>query len=167
MEQIKAWPVPPRRVFAAMILPEVCLVSVLLMGAVFIRALMSEHLAPVVVAIILLLPLLVFAWVALDNAVFLFAPVRFVPGQDGALQNAGRGLVMMLLRMLLLAVVLLLGGGAAFATFFLAYEVGGVAKGVASMLAAVAVWGVLFLVDLGLVWLGGVTFKRFDVARDR
>ena len=167
MDQIKAWPVPPRHAFAAMILPEVCLVSVLLMSAVFIRALMSEHLAPVVVAIILLLPLLVFAWVALDNAVFLFAPVRFVPGQDGALQNAGRGLVMMLLRMLLLAVVLLMGGGAAFATFFLAYEVGGVAKGVASMLAAVAVWGVLFLVDLGLVWLGGVTFKRFDVARDR
>ncbi len=168
MEVIKAWPVSPFRLFVATLLPEVFLVSVLLMGAVALRTLLpGGGFHPIILGIICLQPLLVLAWLALDNAAFLFLPVRFTPGQEGALQNAGRGMLVMLLRMVMLALVAGLGGGIAVGTFFLS-KGGAEAAGTADyVVAGVALWCTVLLIDLALLWLGGRTLRAFDVARDR
>ncbi len=167
MEVIKAWPIRPARLFAAMLLPEVLVVSALLGAAILGRALFLGQLEPPVLALAALLPTIVFAWVALDNAVFLFSPVRIVPGQEGALQNVGRGVVMMLLRLALLLLVAALGGLPAFAVHALARGVLDLPPTSALLLAGGALGAVLLATDLGLVLLGGFVLKRFDVARDR
>jgi len=167
MDVVKAWPVGPRRLFFALLLPETCLVSVLLIAAVALRASFEDTLHPITIGIIALLPLLVFGWVALDNAVFLFAPVRFVPGQEGALQNAGRGVILMLVRVALVAV----GTALAALAWMLARSVGeellGWSTSATMTLVGLAVWGAVFAVDVLLVLTGGWLFRRFDVARDR
>ncbi len=167
MEVIKAWPLSARRLFLAMLLPEVVLVSVLIVTAILLRALAVSEFGPTTVGIAAVVPLTVLAWVALDNAVFLLSPVRFVPGQDGALQNAGRGMVMMLLRLVLLAVVGAVGGGAGIGSYMLATNVAGAGPNVGLAAAFAALLGALLLVDVGLIFLGGHFFNRFDVARDR
>lgn len=167
MEVIKAWPIRPSRLFAAMLLPEVLVVSGLLAAAILGRAVLVGQFQPLVLALVALLPTIVFAWVALDNAVFLFAPVRIVPGQEGALQNVGRGVVMMLLRMALLFLVAALGGLPAFGVHLLAREVLDFPPTSALLLAAGAFEVVLLAIDLGLVLVGGLVLQRFDVARDR
>ncbi len=167
MERIRTWPLPPRRVFLGMLVPQVCLVTLLLEVAVLLRCLLSGSFPPGVLLIVLALPLVAFAWIAIDNALFLLVPVRFVPGQEGTLQNAGRALVMMFVRLLFLVVV----GGPAATAGVLAYvgvEDGlGAGEAAAGMAAALAVSAVLLLADLGLVFLGGLALGRFDVARDR
>ncbi len=167
MEVIRAWPLAPAGVFLATLLPEVVVVSVLLSGAVLLQALLLSRLHPVLLGIVPCLPFLVLSWVALDNAVFLFAPVRVVPGHEGALQNAGRGLLLMFVRMLFLGLVLFLGGGAALAAGFGTRELLGWST-TASAAAAFAVLALaLAALDLFLIWLGGQVLQRFDVARDR
>lgn len=166
MESLKAWPLRPWQVFAAMLLPEVLLVSALLVGAVVLRMAMADSLNPVALGVAGGLPFLVFAWVALDNAIFLFLPVRFVPGQEGALQNMGRGIILVFLRMVSLALVVSVsvGGALALGLGLLRLEV----DRMWAMTGAYCVgWGVLFLWDLVLVWIGGAMFRRFDVAADR
>jgi len=167
MEVIKAWPLPPRRIFAAMLLPEICMVSGLLTAAIVVRSLAGGDFHPGVIAILLLIPPVVAAWVALDNIVFLFAPVRFVPGQEGALQNAGRGALMLFLRMIALAAVALVGGGPAFGVAWFLREFVGASDTVVYVAATAVLFAALVLLDLALVLLGGLVLSRFDVARDR
>jgi len=59
---------------------------------------------PVLVQCLALTPVVVYAWVSLDNAVFLFFPVKFIPGQDGAVHHIGRSLLLLVLRLFLLSV---------------------------------------------------------------
>ncbi|MEM7310386.1 MAG: putative ABC exporter domain-containing protein [Planctomycetota bacterium] len=166
MEAIKAWPLSPARLFVAMLLPEVALVSVLAAVPVFASALLSNGVEWFVVALLLTLPLLAFAWVSLDNAVFLLMPVRMVPGQEGALQNAGRSILLFFLRGILITTV----GGCAFVGGFLVHRLvlelwGGERQ---ALVAGAAVgWLVLLAADFLLVLFGAWTFRRFDVARDR
>jgi len=167
MDVVKAWPVGPGRLFFAMLLPETCLVSVLLIAAVALRASFEDTLHPVTIGIVALLPLLVFGWVALDNAVFLFAPVRFVPGQEGALQNAGRGVILMLLRAVLVAVGATLAALAWMLARYLAENLLGWSETATMVLVGLAIWFAVFAVDGLLIWTGGWLFRRFDVARDR
>ena len=49
-------------------------------------------------------------WMALDNALFLLWPIRVIPGQEGAVQNMGRNLVLLFLRVLLFTALLALTG---------------------------------------------------------
>ena len=119
------------------------------------------------IGVVSLLPLVVFAWVAVDNAVFLFAPVRFVPGQEGAVQNAGRGLILMMFRFLLVGVGTTLAVTAYFAGEMLATDVFGASEPGARALGAFWVWTSLFFIDAVLVWIGAWCLRRFDVAADR
>jgi len=166
MEVIKAWPLPAIRIFTATILPEVMLVTLLLLGAVLLRAALAGELYPLTLVVCGFQPLLVLAWVALDNAIFLFVPIRFVPGQEGALQNAGRGMLLMLARVFFLFVALVVPGGvgALVRLFATALEVHPRIGWAAAIGAA---WGSLLAMNIVLLFLGGVAFRRFDVARDR
>lgn len=167
MEIIKSWPVAPTKLFIAMLLPEVVLVSVLLTTGVLAQGLLLGDLQPATGGVVAMVPAFVLLWVALDNAVFLFAPVRFVPGQDGALHNAGRAAVMMVLRGLLLGVV---GGLIVLSVMALAWLLGRVLEWeeeLALTLALAVAWLELVLAAFGLCWIGGRMLRRFDVARDR
>ncbi|MAB79085.1 MAG: hypothetical protein CMJ89_06995 [Planctomycetes bacterium] len=166
MEIIKAWPISEARIFTAMIVPEVFLVSVLLMGAVLLRAAVSTEFHPLVLAICGFQPLLVLAWVALDNAIFLVVPIRFVPGQEGALQNAGRGMLLMLARFLFLGLAVGIPVGLGGLTWRILGELD-VPVHIATLVGGGVAWGALMLTNLALLGLGGVALRRFDVARDR
>ncbi len=167
MELVKAWPLAPWRVFLATILPETLFVSGLVVLAVAGRAAWMGAFHPVVLAVVAFQPLVVLTWVALDNAVFLHSPVRYVPGQESALQHMGRSLVLMLLRMLVLAIVVVVGLAPAAGVAFLLHGVAGVAKEPTTVVAAAVAWLGIVAVDLGLVWFGGRMLARFDVARDK
>ena len=167
MESIKTWPVPPARIFAACLLPQVALVAVLLSAAILARAGFTGSFHPGLLGVLGGLPLLVMAWVAIDNVVFLLAPVRFAPGQEGTLQNAGRAMVLMFLRALFLFVV---GIPLALVWMLLRYALEDLVQldvAQAAGLATAAAALLLALVDGGLIWLGGRALRRFDVARDR
>jgi hypothetical protein len=166
MEQIKAWPVRPSLVFLATLLPEVLLVSGALSAGILARAAITSAFHPAIFGVLLLQPLVTLAWVALDNAVFLFSPVRYSPGQEGALQHMGRSLVLMLLRVALLAVVALVAGGPAVLTYWLTES--STDDAASAFVASGAVgWTCLLAVNGGLILLGGKMLERFDVARDK
>jgi hypothetical protein len=166
MESVKAWPLSSRRIFFAMLLPEVLLVSLLIAVAVLVKSAIDGAVEPVAVAAIVSVPLITFAWVAVDNAVFLLMPVRMVPGQEGALQNAGRGLLLLFLRMLLIGIPLGLASLVATLVWH-AFQALHPNESAAATGAFAAGWCVLLGLDLLLVELGAWTFRRFDVARDR
>lgn len=166
MDVIKSYPLAPWRVFLATLLPEISLVTVLLCVALVIRVVVTREYHPSIVAMMVSLPGVVLAWVAIDNAVFLFSPVRYVPGQEGLLNHAGRSMVVMLLRMLMLLGVAIGVGLAVGATMlaqsWLEFD-NSVAMGIGVMLGVLALIGE----DVLLVMLGGKLLARFDVARDR
>ncbi len=167
MVQIKAWPVSSRRVFLGTLLPVVTLISVMLGAAIWLRlALLGLH-DPVAEVIPLVLPLLTFAWLAVENIVYLFAPVRYVPGQEGSLHHTGRAIVLVLLRLLLMAVVLGLVGICAGLVYNIGPEYFGLGEQEAMWLSMACGFDVLLLVDYGLYHAGGRMLKRFDVARDQ
>lgn len=166
MEEIKAWPLAPRRLFLAMLLPEVCLVSALIVAGLLFQGELRGSDGAKTLALTLALPLVVLAWVALDNAVFLFAPVRSVPGQEGVLQNAGRGVVVFFLRALAFGVVAVVGGGGYWLAALAVERLldgsprSSFAAGTLALLAA------LFGMNALLVWAGGLALRHFDVSRD-
>jgi hypothetical protein len=166
MEQIKAWPVRPTLVFLATLLPEVLLVSGALYAGILLRAAFTSEFHPAILAVLALQPLVTLAWVALDNAVFLFSPVRYSPGQEGALQHMGRSVVLMLLRAVLFGIVLIVAGGPAALAY---YVVNGSLDydATALSIAIVVTWTGLLAVDGLLLLLGGKMLQRFDVARDK
>jgi hypothetical protein len=166
MVWIKAWPVDPTRTFVAMLAPQVLLTTLLVAVAAWIRLSVLGSREPVAWLLPLGLPPLAFAWLAVDNVVFLFAPFRPVPGQEGSLHNTGRAILTLLVRLSLMFAVLgsAVGVGALLVSFgpeLLGLEErSAVAIGVA--VGALA----LLAVDLGLARLGGALLRRFDVARD-
>jgi len=167
MDLVKAWPLAPWRIFLATILPEVVLVSTFLVVAVVGRAIWIGAFHPIVLAVVLFQPLVVLTWVALDNAVFLHSPVRYVPGQESALQNMGRSILLMLLRGVVLLVATAVALAPAVGVGFLLHFGLEMTKESAIAIAAGVGWLGLLAVDGGLVWIGGRILGRFDVARDR
>ncbi len=167
MDLVKAWPLAPWRIFLATILPEALLVSTFLVVAVVGRALWIGTYHPLLVGVVLFQPLIVLTWVALDNAVFLHSPVRYAPGQESALQNMGRSIVLMLLRgiVLLIAVAVALAPAAGVG-FTLRFALETTQETAIAVAAGVGWLGIL-AVDCGLLWFGGRMLSRFDVARDR
>jgi hypothetical protein len=166
MDVVKSWPLAPWRIFLATLLPEVLLVSLLLGGAVGLRVAITGDAHPLIMAVLAALPLGVLAWVSIDNAVFLFSPIRYVPGQEGLLQHAGRSVVLMLLRAFALGLAAL----AVTAAVLLVQALDDWLELGAQQVVGVTVGLVLFVLlceDVLLVWLGGRALARFDVARDR
>ncbi len=162
MEAIKSWPISSRRAFFANLLPEVLLVSSLISCAIVVRILVTGAFHPAMYGLFASLPLLTLGWVALDNAVFLFAPVRNVAGQEGMLQHMGRSMVLVFLRVILAVIV-----------FGSAAALGGVAWALTDSFqeefrfacAGSAAAFCLFVADIGLVFVGGWVLKRFDVSK--
>ena len=89
------------------------------------------------------------------------------PGQEGALQNAGRGMVLLFLRMLVLSALAALGGVAFYLAAVLVGEVLMFSQETALMAGFAALLVALTGMVAGLVVLGGKVLQRFDVARDR
>lgn len=166
MEQIKAWPVGPTRLFVAHLLPEIALISTLITSALLVRTLVLGLFHPALLGIIAAIPFVLFAWVAVDNAVFLLAPVRYVPGQEGAMHHAGRAIVLLVLRGLLVGVTLGLVAAPAAALYALGPDALGLEEEALVGLAIGAGFVILLLVTAALAWVGGRLLRRFDVARD-
>lgn len=166
MVQIKAWPVAPQRVFVGTLAPQVALISGLLGLAIWIRLAVLGLSDPISLAIPFVLPFFAFAWLAVDNAVFLFAPVRLVPGQEGSLHHTGRAILLFLLRMLIIAVILGLVAATAGVLFTIGPEVLGLTEVQAGWISGGVGFVVLLAFDFLLAWVGGRMLQRFDVARD-
>ncbi len=167
MVQIKSWPISPTRVFIATLLPQVLLISGALGSAILIRSAITGSFHPAELLVIAALPFVEFAWLAVDNAVYLFAPVRFVPGQEGSLHHTGRAIVLFLLRGALTLITLALIAAPAAVIFGVGPQHLGLsvplAVVIASSLGACVLLGMVGL----LAWVGGRMLRRFDVARDR
>lgn len=164
---VKTWPVAPWRIFLATILPEVVLVSGLLWAAVLVRAILTDGLVPDLALVLLVQPLVTLTWVSLDNAVFLFSPLRYVPGQESGLQHIGRSVLLLCLRGAVFTAVGLVAAVPVACWVWLASErlglgARGIFAGAALLLAAT-----LLAADVALVATGGWMLKRFDAARDR
>jgi len=167
MELVKAFPLAPALVFLATILPEVTLVAALLAAAIFVRAFATAELHPLLLAIVALQPLVTLGWVAIDNVVFLFAPLRYTPGQEGALQHTGRSMLLALVRFTALLATLSVAGVPAAVLTYVCGWVFDLPLEIA-LASGFAVMGVgLAVVDAALVFAGGYMLARFDVARDR
>ena len=167
MEQIKTWPIGASRLFLVSLLPGVFLISALVGAAISIRAAVLGAGHPALPIILVTLPIWALAWIAVDNIVFLYAPVRFIPGQDGALHHTGRTMVLLLLRMGLLLFALGLVALASAVVMFVCGTGLGLGESVARAGAVCAGALALLSIDAGLVWVGGRMLRRFDVARDR
>jgi hypothetical protein len=165
MGSIKAWPIRPWRLFLGTLLPEVVLVSALLAAAIVTRAAILDVLGLPVLAVAAAIPVAVLLWAGIDNAVFLYMPVRHTPGQEGALHHAGRTLALLFLRLVAM-VATIAGAMSCMALNWLLEDV----LEVSSVLALWASIGLLVLVlgaELcGVVAVGGALLRRFDVARD-
>lgn len=167
MVQIKAWPVSPRRIFVATLLPEVLLISGLLGLAILGRMAYLGVFHPVALLVVLVMPLFTYAWLAVDNAVYLFAPVRFVPGQEGSLHHTGRAIVLIFLRLFLVGIALGIVGVAGIVLFAIGPEELGLSEREAGWISAGMGLAVLLGLCAFLTWVGGKMLQRFDVARDR
>ena len=162
MEAIKSWPISASRAFLANLLPEVVLVSFMLALALVLRIVVTGGFHPALFAVFAGIPLVALSWIALDNAVFLFAPVRNVAGQEGMLQHMGRSMMLVFLRLFLAGSVAAISGGLGAGVWFATESM---AHPIRVALVAVVVCAVLMIVNWGLVMVGGVALRRFDVSR--
>jgi putative ABC exporter len=167
MDVVRSWPLAPTRVFVAMLLPEALLVALLVGAAVLLHSWLADAPLEHALGMALCLPMLVFDWIAVDNIVFLFAPVRTTPGQEGFFQNTGRRIVQMLLLFVLVGPPLVLAGLAHLGTRTALTSLTGCAPLAAMAAAYAAAALVLACSALLLGRLGGAVLRRFDVARDR
>ena len=166
MEVVRAWPVRPWRVFLATLLPEIVLVSGLITGAIVGSAWARGELSAEVGWVMLATPALCTMWLALDNALFLLAPVRYVPGQGSALHHAGRTAVLVIARLALLSILILTAALARELTLALGERLAWTPS-----LRAAAALVVIAVTVLGgcvaCVAFGAWSLGRFDVARQR
>jgi hypothetical protein len=139
----------------------------MLAAGILLRCAAIGTIHPGVVGVLLFQPLVALAWTAVDNVVYLFSPVRYAPGQEGALQHIGRSVVMALVRFGLLGVAIAVAVLPGVLVAMTVEEWVGWNQTVATMLGAAVAWTGLFAIDAGLVLVGGKMLRRFDVARDR
>jgi len=166
MEVVRAWPVRPWKVFLATLLPEIVLVSVLITGAIAGSAWARGELTAEVGWVVLATPALCTMWLALDNALFLLAPVRYVPGQGSALHHAGRTAALVIARLALLTVLILSAALASEVTRALGERLAW-SSAFASLAAASAVVVTVLSGCVACVAFGAWTLGRYDVARQR
>ncbi len=166
MVQIKAWPLSSTRIFVSNLLPQVVLISFILSAAILLFGVAMGGVHPLQLVVILSLPFVEFAWLAVDNAVYLFAPVRFIPGQEGSVHHVGRSIMLFLLRGVLAAVTLALVGAPCFLLLTFGPEYLGISDQVALSLAATVAGAVVAAETYLLARLGGLLLRRFDAGRD-
>lgn len=160
---IRAWPLAAWSIFAATLAPQVLLVSLFVDAGVAVVLARAGEIDGRFALLALAIVFAVAVWVAIDNIVFLLAPTRSAPGNDGVLQNAGRSLLLGVLRSLtMLAVV-----AAAAAPSLIAIQIFGAEPDFAFGLGAVSALAVLAAFAVGSVALGGWALARFDVSRER
>lgn len=162
---MKTWPVGAWTLFCATLLPQWALVTLLLCGALVVLNAFDGGLTIELAPVLLAVPLLVAYWIAVDNIVFLLAPFRTSPGQDGMLQNAGRALLMGLVRMVVYGLFAGTIGLAFVGTWALLPRLG-VGEQAALALGTCAGLGVGVVGAAALTWVGGRALARFDVARE-
>lgn len=166
MSSIKAWPVRPWRLFLATILPEVLLVCALVTLGILARSAIVGELSLGTLAVILAVPVVATLWIAVDNAVFLIAPVRFVPGQGNTMHHTGRAMVMVFVR-----IVLILGLSTVCTLVALGVGMAADAAEVEPIFRALwmALGIVIVLISsvIATVGVGGWALSRYDVARER
>jgi hypothetical protein len=121
---------------------------------------------PGLVGVLAFQPLATLTWVALDNAVFLFSPIRYTPGEEGALQNMGRSMLLVILRGVLLGIVVAVVLLPAWLVYWIVDDNGG-GNTTAWWAAGAFAWIGVLAVDCGLIWLGGKMLTRYDVAKDK
>jgi len=164
MESIKSWPLPPGRLFFGTVFPQVMLMTLLLVVGIIARIGLSGVFHPVVVECMALIPVVVYAWVALDNAIFLFFPVKFIPGQDGGVHHIGRSLLLLFLRFFLL----IIAGIVLAAVLFLLSLAAKFFDLDPQIIESSALW-ILFVGILCacvvFTFAGGFALRRFDVSR--
>ena len=162
MEAIKSWPISPRRAFLANLLPEVLLVSSLISTAIVIRIVVTGVFHPALLGLFAAIPLISLAWIALDNAVFLVAPVRNIAGQEGMLQHMGRSMVLVVLRVFLAFIVF----GTAILLGYLVWLLSeSAAEELRYVFVASTAAACLFVLNVTLVYVGGWALRRFDVSK--
>ena len=166
MPQIKSWPLAPWRVFLATLVPEIVLVTGFVLIGVALQVSFTGRWHPALLGLVVAQPFVVLIWTAIDNVVFLLSPIRYVPGQDGALNHVGRALILALLRIVALGLAALGFAAAVSVAFLLQAGLGFEERFMGPLALALAAVVLMFEVT-GLVWAGGQAFRRFDVARDR
>lgn len=166
MPSIKAWPLRPTRLFLATILPEVLLVCGLVIFGILIRAFIMGAFDLSTWAVVLAVPIVATLWIAVDNAVFLVAPVRFVPGQGNTMHHTGRAMVMVFVRMLLVVLLTAVCFIAALGVNLLAERVG-LEPLLGMMLMALVVAVILISAVFAVLGFGGWALARYDVAHER
>lgn len=164
MESMKSWPLPAGRLFFATVFPQALMVTVLIWIGILVRLGVTSNFHPVLAPCLALVPVVVYAWVALDNAVFLFFPVKFIPGQDGALHHIGRSIMLLALRIILLGAAGLVLG----VILFVLSEITEAFGWEEGLVESVAPW-IFFIGTLaaGVVFsfAGGFALRRFDVSK--
>ena len=164
MECIKSWPVSANRLFFAMVLPQALLMTLVVFIGVFARAAFTGVFHPVLLELSALIPVFIYAWISLDNAVFLFFPVRFIPGQDGAMHHMGRSILLLFLRVILFIVAGVILAGVLFSLGLLSRALG-LGEGVVERLGP---WVLLIgIVGAGVAFnlIGGIGLRRYDISR--
>ncbi|MDP6368255.1 MAG: hypothetical protein QF615_01505, partial [Planctomycetota bacterium] len=162
---MKTWPLGSARLFLATILPQACLIWLFITMGVAVRAVAAGGGGLELLWVMSGAPFLVLTWMGLDNALFLVFPVRFTPGQDGAMHHIGRTLALLFLRLGAFVVLAGVAGGVAFAGYWLTADLLG---GGATLAMTVAWLGALVSLGLLLVPLmlaGGLLLRRFDPSR--
>lgn len=157
MELWKALPVSRRRLFVALVAPQWLAVTVLLVGAILARTAFAASEHDEAMLFVGLLPLGLFVWIALDNALFLVWPVRAMPGPGGSMQHVARATLFLLLR----GGAVVVAASLAAVTFWATRKVlanDGVAFAAAAVVLSAAAW---FAVELG-----GRALNAFDPAED-
>ena len=165
MESMRAWPIAPWKVFVGTLVPGVTLTALVVSVMLLVRATILGQFGPDLWVVIGMTPFLAYVWTAVDNAVFLLFPVRFIPGQGSALQHTGRGFLLVMLRMMLLVGALFLAAGGA---YFLYEYVADHGFGRPTLALYLAIGWVLFTGLLLLALLtafGAWALARFDVSR--
>lgn len=170
MEVLKTCPVPGWQIFVSNLLPQTIFVSLLVYTAHIVRYFIDGTANEWLILIVPSIPLLTFIWAAVDNIVYLFAPVRAVSGQDTMLQNAGRMFIMMIIRMIAIAIFIFLATAPIWIWLILcavlpwniseSFPITNIVAGLLGLPLAAAEAAFLAM-------LGGEMVRRFDVAFDR
>lgn len=166
MERIKGWPLNPARLFSAILMPQVMAISIFVTIALVGRAALLNLWHPVILACVIVLPFCAFTWMSVDNLVFLFKPVRFVPGQEGTLHHTGRALVLLLLRLVTFGVVLGLISVCGLIAVWSLDQFFEVSQNVLISVVVAVSLPLFAIADWALCLVGGLLIQRFDVSRD-
>jgi ABC-2 type transport system permease protein len=155
---LKALPLTPLAVAVGQLLAPVALLAAVQLAGIALLQAVTGLLAPLQLALLVVaLPAVAWISIALDNALFLAFPYRYMPGDDGRAAFSPRMIAVGLLKLVVLVPAL---GAAALLGMATNALVDSAAAGLAVATAALLATGV------PLTLLVARRFERFDIARD-